>query len=88
MLPKYSLKEFLSKNPDMKVPSGDVVPASMWRGSYGVLLGMKSISLVIGSPDWIIGVCISYVFGTYDNQSITDCIPSRSFETTYDAFKN
>mmetsp|Transcript_13101 Transcript_13101/g.27698 ORF Transcript_13101/g.27698 Transcript_13101/m.27698 type:complete len:209 (+) Transcript_13101:1076-1702(+) len=46
---RYSLKVLRSKKPETQVPSGARVPASMWRGSYGALVGWKSTGRSIGS---------------------------------------
>mmetsp|Transcript_30542 Transcript_30542/g.53706 ORF Transcript_30542/g.53706 Transcript_30542/m.53706 type:complete len:268 (-) Transcript_30542:1971-2774(-) len=42
--PRYSVKLPASKKPGMNEPSAPVVPASILRGSYAVLVGVKAMS--------------------------------------------
>mmetsp|Transcript_32431 Transcript_32431/g.68213 ORF Transcript_32431/g.68213 Transcript_32431/m.68213 type:complete len:237 (+) Transcript_32431:1672-2382(+) len=75
---KYSSKESSSKKPETHVPSAAAVPASMWRGSYGVFVGLKPIGRSMGSADLMKGTVSLAVFGTYESQRSTWSTPSWS----------
>ena len=60
------------------MPSAETVPASMWRGSYGVLVGRKPIGRSIGSAAGAAKAESDAVFGTYESQRSTFSTPSWS----------
>mmetsp|Transcript_40106 Transcript_40106/g.95123 ORF Transcript_40106/g.95123 Transcript_40106/m.95123 type:complete len:289 (+) Transcript_40106:818-1684(+) len=79
---RYSLKVPLSKKPDCHL-SPSITPASMCRGSYGALVGTKSMSREMESVTGRIGGAEDASFGTNDSQSSMALTPSWSLGTCW-----
>mmetsp|Transcript_24814 Transcript_24814/g.42770 ORF Transcript_24814/g.42770 Transcript_24814/m.42770 type:complete len:215 (+) Transcript_24814:1208-1852(+) len=75
---RVSIMEPLSKKPDCQWPLESVTPASMWRESYGVLVGRKEIGRLMGSTASMTGSAAPLRSGTNESQLRTWMTPSRS----------
>mmetsp|Transcript_25305 Transcript_25305/g.75302 ORF Transcript_25305/g.75302 Transcript_25305/m.75302 type:complete len:212 (+) Transcript_25305:1295-1930(+) len=79
---RHSWKVPSSKKPESLAPSGLVVPASMWRGSYGRFDGVKVTSRETGSLGSRMAGMDFASLGTKESQSRMAVTPSWSLCTS------